>query len=219
MIATFDLIKANIDRNVYTHAKLYDGFRDIAERDPVEWIKTSSPDELVQRLDYYRSNAPGKFIIQFGSSLTALRTSPRTIKTDFTPTVEIMSETLDGMPNQSVIQLTATITAQVREEFAKEQAIKTQLEEGKIKDDRIAELETGAGKIAEIFSQLAMKFLVPGESVEPVAPMQGSPDVTKEDLNDALIILVNEIGAETIIKLSKKLTPELVNTVRMFANN
>lgn len=221
MIADFKHIEHQIRENGYKTCRIFDGFRGLDGRDPVELVSSKTEEELISKISYYDKNYPGKYILQLATNSNMLGNNPRTIKVDFVPEAQVMGTTLQGNTPQSIVELTAQITAQVREEIRKEDEIRREREEmDEIRRER-DELKTGAGKIAEIFTQVVMGMMTPNSSPGTQAPtpaMQGT-EPTKEELNEALIRLVEALGTETIIKLSNKITPQLIAMVQTFANS
>jgi len=219
MLVTFDNIKTLIGHNGYKCAKVFQGLRNHSDRLPMDFIRTLSTDELISRLEEYKQAMPGKYILILGVSSQSVNKHPRIVKIDLEPNFEdaqVLSTTLDGNNPNTLVKLTQQITLQVKAELQAEADAKEKENEVIQLRAELVEIKTPGGKLAHVVGELLGEVL-PGllgmETPVAAAPMQGA-EYSKDELDSALIILVEQFGAPAIIKLSKN--PGQIQTLKQF---
>jgi len=226
MIFNADYVAKQIRLYDYTHCKIFDSFASTKGkskegvvnnkgRRPIEVMKKFAPEEIISRIEDRESNYPGKYIIHLGHSETGVSTNPIPIKVDLIPQAEIIEDETT-MKNETLQGIKDTLRLEITQEIQAENL--RQLAEAKQQDleSELAELRTGSGKMAAVLYDLVNQFMSGGQQVAPMAPLQGT--YNKEELNEALKTLVNKLGVNTIINLSKKIDPAMVSMVQNYAN-
>lgn len=222
----FDGIVQHINRNGYTHAKVYTGHADPKGKRALEFIKENNPEDLISRIKEYQDKHHGKYTLYLGETFGAINKSPRVLKVHFTDVadVEILGSEQMHTP-KSLQALESEIESRILDRLERQAEEKRQADYIVELEEKVKYYETGSGKLAKVVSDTLVQLFMGGnnpmQQPAPGTPLQGVQDeqITREQLNEALGILVRELGPETIIKLSQKMNPSLVQMVKNFANN
>jgi hypothetical protein len=203
----------------YIWAKIYEGnYKKIDESlKSFERVDLEEGAEFTEKMEVFANEYPYKFSILCRSTKNNNPSNLDLLNVDFAPVQTL--ETIANPTNLNSATINRTpeqIEAEIRARLELEIKLKQETEERERVENKLADLETTGGKLANVGYQILMQFMTPSQP-EPGASLQGT---NPNELETALGKLVDTLGAETIIKLSKKIGPgdPIISMVKNYAN-
>lgn len=224
MILNFKHIEDMINKNKYHLAVVYQGHIndvEIGDYPRFEIVKAENHESVINRLREIKNMYGGNYTILFGTGLKNqnIRNMGR-VKVTFTNS-EVGATKQEESPQIN----RAEIINEVREQIAAEFREKELLKEREAEKAELAELKTAGGKAAFAANTLIQMWMNPGKVAGTMngADAPEKTDISKDELNKALGIILKTLGKTTIINLAKKFesgkAAGMIPMVKNFANS
>jgi hypothetical protein len=224
---TAEKLREKLDRQKYRRIFIYEGnYSDISERPMFDEIGTShgtQPEEVRAMLDEFIKIYAGRYTFVCCKRVSDTPDKGHLMYVDLRAddvkeSEPALAQPMNAAPQISVEEIEQRIYARLS--AAAEKRLQEQrIEELQAENERI---KTGAGKLSLVLEKLLVQFLPAGDPAQMTAqPLQGAPEKITE-LENALGVLVDELGETTIINLANKFKAgdgaQYLPLIKSFAN-